>query len=233
MRRSHPCLPLRLFHKQKIITGGTCSRGSTCQTNEWKSKNTNDNLLIYSLGLISGHRNRDQHEVYQAVRCCLKSWRHQTSGTARRTQVLTKYKCTGMLKSLFARALQKHQAWGTCSEQATLGQPVKNSALTSNWQWFCDRKYWANPTVGSTARPLLLSLPVTYHQKRNRNIVAPISVFGPHPLSTRAHIRTATAGRLPHRDLESSRIALTEWKAAIARQPPLLHASTCFLHSHF
>lgn len=79
-------------------------RGATSQISEWKNRNTS---LIHSLGLLPGHRNRDQCEVYQVPRPCPKSRRRQSiSGTARRTQVLTTDKCTALLKSGCASSLK-------------------------------------------------------------------------------------------------------------------------------
>lgn len=88
---------------------------------------------------------------------------------------------------LFAQTFLKHPAWGRRSEQATSGQPVKNSAVASNQQRFYNRKYWANPTAGSTASPSFFWV---CRQKRNRGTRQSVSlVFGPRPLSAEAHLR--------------------------------------------
>lgn len=165
-----PFLQMRNRYHRKYVS----KRGATSQISEWKSRNTNHNLLVHSLGLLPGHWNRDECEVYQVPRFCPKSQRLQSiCRTAQRTQVLTKHKHAAMLKSSCASLFKpflKHLAQGRYSEQAMLGQPGKNSAATSNWQWFYNRMCWGNPTAGSTAKPFLLSLPVTHHQKRNRGI---------------------------------------------------------------
>lgn len=202
------------YHRRYLL-----KKGATSQISEWNIRNTKHNLLIHSLGVLSRHRNNravwdllGSQTLPQLTETPEHQWNSPKNSHSDKTQA-----CWYTQKPLwlFAQAFLKHPAWGRRSEQATQGQPVKNSAATSNWQRFYNRK---RPAASSTARPSFSKFVYnSSSEEKQRNIAAPISGLEPTPLTctgTPAHrqaLQVLHGGTVTtHTHLENNCVILAE-----------------------